>query len=73
MVDYKFILEVARHGARSPSILYDLTAPGQANFAEPMKLTSLGAHQHYTLGDFARERYFAGKTMDSMASAGVYA
>ena len=43
MVDYKFVLEVARHGARSPSVLFDITAPDQAQFSEPMQLTSLGA------------------------------
>ncbi len=43
-MEYKFILEVARHGARAPTILYDLTAPGQPNFPEPMELTQLGAN-----------------------------
>ena len=38
-MEYKFILEVARHGARAPSVLYDYTAPGQDNFAAPMELS----------------------------------
>ena len=38
-IEYKFILEVARHGARAPSVLYDYTAPGQDNFAAPMELS----------------------------------
>jgi len=43
-MEYKFILEVARHGARAPSVLYDLTADGVSNFPEPMELTELGAN-----------------------------
>ena len=50
MVEYKFILEVARHGARAPTVLYDLVAEGQANFPEPMELTKLGANQHFKTG-----------------------
>ena len=38
-MEFKFILEVARHGARAPSVLYDYTAEGQANFPEPMELS----------------------------------
>ena len=39
MTEYKFILELARHGARAPSVLFDFTAEGQANFPEAMALT----------------------------------
>ena len=78
MVEYKFILEVARHGARAPSILYDLTAPGVANFEEPMELTQLGAKMHYASGKYVREKYFADQPgvaegFVSMKDAGVYA
>ena len=39
MTEYKLIVEFARHGARAPSVLYDFTAPDQANFSAPMALT----------------------------------
>ena len=58
MVDYKFILEVARHGARAPSVLYDYTAPGQDNFPAPMELSDRGANQHYETGRYVQETYF---------------
>lgn len=59
MVDYKFILEVARHGAHTPSVLYDVTAEGQAQFdTSPMYLTMFGAQQHEEVGKYVRETYF---------------
>ena len=61
MVEFKFILEVARHGARAPSVLYDITAPGVPQFEEPMELTEFGALQHYSLGNYVRETYFDDK------------
>ena len=58
--DYKFVLEVARHGARAPSIIYDLAEDPAQNFQTPLELTSLGAEQHYSLGsDFVRKRFFS--------------
>ena len=42
--DYKFVLEVARHGARAPSIIYDLAEDPSKNFQVPMELTELGAN-----------------------------
>ena len=41
--DYKFVLEVARHGARAPSIIYDLAEDPAQNFQTPLELTLLGA------------------------------
>ena len=32
LFDYKFVLEVARHGARSPSIIYPLALNADQNF-----------------------------------------
>ena len=43
-MEYKFILEVARHGARAPTVIYDLTAPGVDNFPDALELTELGAN-----------------------------
>lgn len=73
MVDYKFILEVARHGARAPSVLYDILAPDQAQFTEAMELTELGADQHYRTGGFVQAKYFAERPLTSMSEANVYA
>ena len=73
-MEYKFILEVARHGARAPSVLYDYTTPDQANFAAPMELSDLGARQHYMTGQYVRDEYFAGgrKLWDNMKDSRVY-
>lgn len=38
-----------------------------------MQLTSLGADQHYRLGQYVRDRYFNSSNMTSMKQAGVYA
>jgi len=59
--DYKLIIEVVRHGARAPSIIYDLALDPEDNFQIPMELTQLGADQHYKLGQHVKEKYFGGK------------
>jgi hypothetical protein len=59
--EYTLVLEVARHGARAPSVIYDLALDSAENFQEPLELTQLGADQHYDNGEFVRERYFEGK------------
>ena len=41
--DYRFVLEVARHGARAPSDLFDLAADPSKDFKVAMELTELGA------------------------------
>ena len=41
--DYKFVLEVARHGARAPSDLFHLAADPAKDFKVAMELTELGA------------------------------
>ena len=58
MATYKAIIEVARHGARAPSIVYDLAADGTSGFDTPMEMTQLGAEQHQKLGQYVKERYF---------------
>lgn len=72
MVDYKFVLEVARHGARAPTVLYDLTAPETTQFPEPMELTEQGAQQHYDTGVYVLGKYFDGVTMETVSGANVY-
>ena len=37
--EYKLILELARHGARAPSVMYNFTKWHQKNFDAPMELT----------------------------------
>ena len=59
MTEYKLILELARHGARAPSEMYDFTTPEQANFPAVMELTQLGVDQHYALGEYVRGKYYA--------------
>jgi hypothetical protein len=38
-----------------------------------MRLTQLGAEQHYGVGQYVREKFFQGRDLSSMKSAGVYA
>ena len=65
--DYKFVLEVARHGARAPTVIYDLAEDPSKNFKVPMELTELGADQHYRLGrDIVKPKYFSGDNQPSM-------
>ena len=76
MTEYKLILELARHGARAPSEMYDFTTTEQANFPAVMELTQLGVDQHYALGEYVRGKYFADDTQLSsktMKEALVYA
>ena len=76
MTEYKLILELARHGARAPSVMYDFTTPEQANFPAPMELTQLGVDQHYALGEYIRGKYFADDpqlSSKTMKEALVYA
>lgn len=73
MVDIKFVLEVARNGAREPSVIYDFTKWRSPNFKNPNELTQLGASQHYSLGEYVRDTYFAGKDLTSMKDAGIFA
>ena len=58
--DYEFVLEIARHGARGPPVVFEGLAVNEAdNFSQRMALTDLGADQHYRLGqNFVRETYF---------------
>ena len=76
MTEYKLILELARHGARAPSEMYDFTTPEQDNFPAVMELTPLGVSQHYTLGEYVRGKYFADDpqlSSKTMKEALVYA
>ena len=66
------MLEVARHGARAPSVIYDLAEDPSKNFQVPMELTELGANQHYKLGrDYVAQEYFSNKNLKSMEN--IYA
>ena len=40
---FRLVLEIARHGARAPSVVYPIAADGTTGFAEPMELTQMGA------------------------------
>jgi len=44
MVEYKFILEIARHGARAPSDMFEYAKDPALNFPRgEMEMTELGA------------------------------
>ena len=51
-----FVLEVARHGARSPDKILDLNKTS-VNFNDSYQLLEGGFLQHFYLGDYLRSRY----------------
>ena len=73
--EYKLILELARHGARAPSEMYDFTTADQENFPKVMELTQLGVDQHVAIGKHVKSTYFADAdpTGKTMKQAKVYA
>eukprot|EP00347_Sterkiella_histriomuscorum_P022996 403336353 len=51
------VVEISRHGARSPGKLFDLAQYPEQNFKYQSQLTSRGKNQHYQLGQYIREKY----------------
>ncbi len=46
----KLLVEVCRHGAREPEVIYPFTLKPEDNFQVPFDLTRTGAEMHYALG-----------------------
>ena len=52
-----FVLEIARHGIRTPQALYNFTKDPKDNFKVEYELTEMGKRQHYLIGNQIRKRY----------------
>jgi len=69
--DYKLVVEVARHGIRSPSPhqIFDLTKDPKNNFDKTKKqvLVREGGRQHWVMGQHVRHKYghFLGDSFDA--------
>lgn len=51
------VVEVSRHGARSPTKLYNFAVRPEEEFKNVSQLTFFGRKQHYQLGEYIRQRY----------------
>ena len=51
------VVEISRHGARSPTKLYDFAVRPEEDFKNISQLTLFGRKQHYQLGLYIRQRY----------------
>ena len=53
----EFVLEISRHGIRTPQALYNFTVDPKDNFKITYELTEMGMRQHYLIGNQVRKRY----------------
>lgn len=57
------MVEVSRHGARSPNKIYPFALHEEDNFKNTSQLTRFGRKQHHDLGRFVRRRYIEEKRL----------